>query len=126
VRKIFSREWYGVGTALLCAGLTSCGGLDPSPDGDETGASAECLWSAGSLDNTFGNSGVVVTRAVSPVGATNVALQTDGKIVVVATLADSPAAAQVFGVVRYLPNGTLDLGFGNRGVVRTDRVAKWS
>jgi uncharacterized delta-60 repeat protein len=77
------------------------------------------LATGGALDASFGNGGVVVTRAVSPVGATNVALQTDGKIVVVAALSDSSAAAQVFGVVRYMPNGTLDLGFGSRGVVRT-------
>jgi uncharacterized delta-60 repeat protein len=56
---------------------------------------------------------------VSPAGADNVALQSDGKIVVVGALSDSAAASQVFGVVRYMQNGAIDTGFGTGGVART-------
>jgi len=50
---------------------------------------------------------------------TNVALQADGKIVVIASLADFNVASLVFGVLRYLPSATLDPSFGSGGVVRT-------
>src|SRR5438105_6814395 len=72
----------------------------------------------GSLDPTFGIGGKVTTN-VNPNEVTNVAPQPDGNIVVVAALADFKIASQVFGVLRYLSDGTLDPNFGTGGVVRT-------
>jgi uncharacterized delta-60 repeat protein len=72
----------------------------------------------GSLDPTFGTGGKVQTN-VNPNQVTNVALQSDGKIVVIASLADFKIASLVFGVLRYLPSGALDPAFGNAGIVRT-------
>ena len=72
----------------------------------------------GSLDPTFGIGGKVTTN-VNPNEVTNVALQPDGNIVVVAALADFKIASQVFGVLRYLSDGTLDPNFGTGGIVRT-------
>jgi uncharacterized delta-60 repeat protein len=72
----------------------------------------------GSLDPAFGTGGKVQTN-VNPNQVTNVALQADGKMVVIASLADFKIASLVFGVLRYLPSGALDPSFGNGGVVRT-------
>jgi uncharacterized delta-60 repeat protein len=72
----------------------------------------------GSLDPTFGAGGKAQSN-VNPNQVTNVALQPDGKIVVIASLADFNVASLVFGVLRYLPSGTLDPSFGSGGVVRT-------
>lgn len=72
----------------------------------------------GSLDATFGTGGIVTTN-VSGSGdniANAVAIQTDGKIVVVGEVG-SPAE---FGVVRYNTDGSLDVTFGTGGIVTTD------
>ena len=68
---------------------------------------------AGSLDPMFGVGGKVTTN-VDTRQVTNVALQPDGSIVVVAELSVSQ-----FGVVRYLSDGSLDSNFGTGGIVRT-------
>jgi uncharacterized delta-60 repeat protein len=75
----------------------------------------------GTLDTTFGQGGKVVTsigagRAADEAYA--VAVQTDGRIVV-AGATDNGAAGLDFALVRYLPDGTLDAGFGNGGKVVT-------
>jgi uncharacterized delta-60 repeat protein len=70
----------------------------------------------GSPDAGFGEDGMVTT-AIAGGGdeARSVAIQPNGKIVVAGT--DS---GERFAVVRYLPDGTLDPGFGIDGIVRTD------
>ncbi|HEX2023409.1 MAG TPA: delta-60 repeat domain-containing protein [Acidimicrobiales bacterium] len=73
----------------------------------------------GSLDTTFGSGGKVTTS----LGAFNdrandLALQPDGKIVVVGNTFKSKDAA-AFAVVRYNANGTLDPTFGTGGKVIT-------
>ena len=70
----------------------------------------------GTLDNSFGSGGKVIT----PMGADYdyayaVVIQSDGRIVVGGT-ANSPAD---FALARYLTNGTLDPEFGNGGKVIT-------
>ena len=110
-------------TLLLCLALAGCGevgsGTGPAPSSvsasDRASVSSA---SSGSLDPTFGAGGKVQTN-VDPNQVENLALQRDGKIVVVAALADFKIAPTVFGVLRYLPNGALDPGFGSGGVVRT-------
>jgi len=75
-------------------------------------------WKAsGSLDDSFGSGGKVIT----PVGSSNdlrnaMALQNDGKILVAGC---SLGSNQDFAVVRYNPDGTLDTGFGSGGKVIT-------
>lgn len=66
----------------------------------------------GSLDASFGSSGVVLTDRGATSGANGVALQTDGKVVVTGHGAD-------FITIRYNTNGSLDSGFGSGGVVAT-------
>jgi uncharacterized delta-60 repeat protein len=71
----------------------------------------------GSLDSTFGSSGIVTTDLGANDGALAVALQADGKIVVAGN--GSPNNEVVFAVVRYNTNGSLDTTFGSGGIVTT-------
>ncbi len=69
----------------------------------------------GSLDAAFGQGGIVKTDyAGQPDEARAVAIQTDGKIVVAGRFAGAG-----LGLVRYHPNGSLDLSFGSQGKVST-------
>lgn len=76
---------------------------------------------AGSLDTTFGRGGKVVTSFVNSVAPfrsavpADAALQADGKILVAVGFDNSTIAAEAFGLVRYLSNGSLDTTFGRRG-----------
>jgi uncharacterized delta-60 repeat protein len=83
----------------------------------------------GTLDPTFGTGGLVTTDFGGFDQANGVALQPDGKIVVVGPLQGT------FGVARYNPDGSLDSTFGSGGKVITDAspsfdgafdVAAWS
>lgn len=71
----------------------------------------------GSLDSTFGSSGIVTTDLGANDGAQAVALQADGKIVVAGN--GSPNNESGFTVVRYNTNGSLDTTFGSGGIVTT-------
>jgi uncharacterized delta-60 repeat protein len=77
--------------------------------------------SNGTLDSSFGASGT----AASIASASALLLQSDGKIVVAGALTSKlnmpPAANDVgFGMVRYFPNGAIDLTFGSGGVAIVD------
>ena len=74
----------------------------------------------GSLDNTFSDDGIAIT----PIGDSDdigysVAVQSDGKIVVVGASQDSTGQFD-FAVVRYNDNGTLDNSFASDGKTTTD------
>jgi uncharacterized delta-60 repeat protein len=76
--------------------------------------------SDGSPDETFGRGGIVTTDFNTfndDVSA--ILLQPNGKIVAVGA-AKNAARYYDFALARYLPNGALDVRFGNRGKVRTD------
>lgn len=74
----------------------------------------------GSLDETFGVMGRVVTQlALGGSRGTAVALQADGKIVVVGTV-NKTASLQDFALVRFNPDGSLDTTFGVDGLASTD------
>jgi uncharacterized delta-60 repeat protein len=60
----------------------------------------------GSLDGSFGVAGKVETQDPAAIGAQNVAIQPDGKLVVAGGI-----------VARYSPNGSLDPSFGSNGKV---------
>lgn len=69
----------------------------------------------GSLDNTFGTNGVVIT----PIGsgheyAKSCVIQNDGKIIAGGPTIDANYNGR-FALVRYTSNGTLDAGFGTSG-----------
>ncbi|MEO2091099.1 MAG: hypothetical protein ABGY75_16650, partial [Gemmataceae bacterium] len=75
---------------------------------------------AGSLDPTFGTGGRVTTdfqiRTPSTDEGRSVAVQSDGKVVVLGSSGQS-GTGRDFAVVRYLTNGTLDPSFGSGGKV---------
>lgn len=77
-----------------------------------TTASTVAMAQAGKLDSSFGNNGIFASNFSnsSPVFATSVALQSDGKIIVGGE-AGNPGI-----VVRLNSNGTLDTSFGSAGV----------
>jgi uncharacterized delta-60 repeat protein len=72
----------------------------------------------GGLDATFGTAGIVAqtvtTGAGSGAGGQDLALQADGKILVIGDAAGSNAV-----LLRYATNGALDAGFGDSGIVLT-------
>ncbi len=74
----------------------------------------------GRLDRRFGTRGIVRTDVGgrSDEWAEAVATQPDGKILVGGGILAKGSAE--FALVRYRPDGRLDPGFGNRGVVLTD------
>ncbi len=68
---------------------------------------------ANPLDVSFGAGGKVITNILSyKTVAADVAIQPDGKIVVVGYTYDTSPAPTFFSVVRYDPNGSLDTTFG--------------
>lgn len=83
--------------------------------------SAPVLAAPGDLDRSFSMVGRVLTDFNGgPDFATAVAVQTDGKIVAAGSSAQTiGSSADAFAVARYYPNGSLDVGFGTGGKVRT-------
>jgi uncharacterized delta-60 repeat protein len=76
----------------------------------------------GDLDPTFGTDGKVLTDFDHSTDIANaVAIQADGKLVVVGTTyQDNDFSDEDFAVARYNPDGTLDKTFGTGGKVQTD------
>src|SRR5213083_808630 len=76
----------------------------------------------GDLDPTFGTEGKVLTDFDHSTDiAYAVAIQVDGKLVVVGTTyQDNDFSGEDFAVARYNPDGTLDKTFGAGGKVQTD------
>ncbi len=87
--------------------------------------SASISAAPGDLDPTFGNGGIVITNGHNANGNGNnlyaayaMAIQPDGKIVVVGEGFTNPDDSWDFAVVRYNPDGSLDNSFGG-GIVIT-------
>ncbi len=73
----------------------------------------------GSLDSTFGIGGKVVTSiGGNTAGASDIAIQSDGKIVA-AGISYSSGNSYKFALARYNTNGSLDTTFGTGGIVVT-------
>src|SRR5881275_1309374 len=77
---------------------------------------------AGDLDPTFGVGGMLMTDINRSTDIANaVAIQSDGKLVVVGqTYKHNDYSGEDFVVARYNTDGTLDNAFGSGGRVRTD------
>jgi uncharacterized delta-60 repeat protein len=71
----------------------------------------------GTLDESFGNNGVVITSFGGVTIPTSIALTSDGEIVIGGNY---NATYTKFLLARYTANGTLDESFGNKGVITTD------
>ncbi|GAA2875685.1 hypothetical protein [Streptomyces mexicanus] len=75
---------------------------------------------SGGLDPSFGGDGKVVDQDISAgLEGHGLAVQDDGKVVVLGSSYGGGFGAD-FVMARYDPDGTLDSGFGNGGVVVTD------
>ena len=101
------------GLALQSDGkLIACGFTIPLNGGTNTGRLAR-YDESGNLDPTFGVGGIVSTPAFER-GIAALALQSDGRIVVVGSTANELAVA------RYTTTGTLDSSFGSGGITTTN------
>ncbi|MGB5846995.1 MAG: hypothetical protein WBH40_00830 [Ignavibacteriaceae bacterium] len=73
--------------------------------------------SNGALDPTFGNGGIIVTEINGRRGKMDMAMQNDGKIILVGP--SEVESSHHFTVLRFNKNGSLDKSFGNNGVTKT-------
>ena len=106
---------FGYYTWASGLGLQSNGKIVVSGTGGETGGLLVARYDTdGSLDPTFGIGGKSIGAAVMSY-VRKLALQSDGKIVIVGT-----ACCYDFALVRYNTDGTLDMTFGTDGMVTTD------
>jgi uncharacterized delta-60 repeat protein len=82
----------------------------------------------GMLDPNFGTGGIVISNLQpGSDGAFDVAIQADGKIVVVGASGPSPSlSTSHFAVVRYNIDGSLDTSFGGVGYVVTTAFGNFS
>jgi len=94
--------------------------LVPAGASSESRLTLVRVTSGGTLDPAFGNNGKAVAP---PLGywdqATAIALEPDGKIIVVGSVSVAKHGTQL-GLMRYLPNGRLDTEFGTGGTVLTN------
>ena len=77
----------------------------------------------GDLDRTFGGDGTVVTDVGGDDCPSDVAVQRDGKIVVVGVSILPTGSA--FVITRYTASGALDRTFGDGGISRPDFDLGW-
>ncbi len=78
------------------------------------------LNSDGSPDTTLGGQGFVITNPSPGNDMTrDIAVQPDGKILICGSVNDMGANGSDIGLVRFLPNGALDLTFNGNGIVIT-------
>jgi LPXTG-site transpeptidase (sortase) family protein len=108
---------YGMGAALQADGKVVVVGYSGSyPDIEMAVARFNAN---GSLDTSFATGGWYISNFPYCAYAYDVAIQSDGKIVVSGEVQDGSEAGD-FAVWRFNANGTLDAGFGTGGVVTTD------
>src|SRR5260370_22641996 len=87
---------------------------------DDEFAVARCTC-AGQLDLSFGSEGIVTTHVgASGSAVQSVVLQPDERILVAGTAFSNGPTDDDFALVRYMPDGRLDTGFGSGGIVTTD------
>lgn len=90
----------------------------------DLGSINECFFAVcryntdGSLDNTFGNNGIVTTFIESTSSAYAIDLQEDGKILLAGNSKNTTHF--IFAICRYNTNGSLDNTFGGDGIVTTN------
>ena len=119
--KITSQEFQSNNGALalqsdgkIVVGGTRLGDLDPTTDD----LAVARLNTNGSLDTTFGGTGIVVGDFGNDEDGHDVLIQQGGKIVVVGKKSNN--AISGFVLARYNSNGSLDTSFGTNGQVVSD------
>jgi len=114
VRIDASGDDYGNAVAIQADGKIVVAGLSYS--NGQSDFMLLRLNADGSLDTGFGNDGIVVTDLSGIEEAEDVAIQADGKIVVVGSTFDSVAQLTKITVLRYNSDGSLDNSFDADGV----------
>ena len=74
----------------------------------------------GSYDESFGNTGAIVTQFDNGDQSTSLVCQPDGKIIQGGKTKSANLGEQEFALVRFMPDGSLDSSFGTNGKVVTD------
>jgi uncharacterized delta-60 repeat protein len=105
------------GLAIQSDGKIVLGGLG-GPTGEDV-ALARYL-SNGTLDRTFGNLGTSVTKIGFGVDVHGVALAPGGGILVAGSTFGATSQTEDFALAGFRNDGTLNLGFGQSGLVTTD------
>lgn len=107
---------YGFSVAIQTDGKIVMAGY--SPNGGNNDFALVRYTSTGSLDNTFGSGGKVITAIGGAADeGSSVAIQTDGKIVVAGM--SNNGTNRNFALARYTGTGSLDNTFGSGGKVTT-------
>jgi uncharacterized delta-60 repeat protein len=113
---------FGTGTYLSrAAAIQSDGAILVYGSYSGTSLALARVTSNGALDTTFDTDGKVTTNVSGSEGATNVALQADGKIVVSGYTSINFQYDMV--LVRYNTNGSRDTSFDGDGILLTDTGA---
>jgi uncharacterized delta-60 repeat protein len=108
----FHRSALVLGALLALVSTTTS-----TASAERTRQASVSLPAVGDLDPSFGVNGMVTTDfGPDGDGADAIAIQPDGKIVA----AGETAYGAAFGLARYNANGTLDVTFGEAGIVTTD------
>ncbi|MFN0175911.1 MAG: T9SS type A sorting domain-containing protein [Saprospiraceae bacterium] len=82
-----------------------------------------CAAQPGTLDQTFGTAGKVTTSfGLNDAQGRAIAIQPDGKIIVVGETYSNTTVVEDFALTRYNANGTPDATFGTNGLVVTDML----
>lgn len=118
----FPRTAGGVGIQIQPDGRILVVGQSPLRSRDQDPQFALARFTAdGAMDTSFGSDGTVMTSFSScdPAQATAVALQPNGKIVVVGHTGGGCGQAVGVALARYRANGRLDPTFGTAGLVTT-------
>ena len=119
VTPIGSGEDWGNALALASSGEIVLAGF--SHNGTHADFALARYSSAGVPDASFGTGGVVTTAAGAGTSyGAAVALQPDGKLVMVGDGYNGAANQYDFLLTRFNADGTVDTGFGKDGVVTTD------
>ena len=121
VMEIFNGlDNWASGVVLVDSSFLISGGIDQT-DGSSDSFIAKFRHD-GSLDPGFGEGGKTELTDTSQYSSANdLALQADGKVVVVGRLgeANNADSSDVF-LVRLMPDGSIDTGFGVNGIVNSD------
>ena len=120
---------FGMGGIVSGSANSLAADVAIQPDGKIAIVAGPSVWrylSNGSPDPSFGTAGEApVPTKDFPFGAfvpTALAIQTDGKIIVVGKGGDCGSDACGLGVVRFLPDGSPDPAFGGNGTVYRTRT----
>jgi uncharacterized delta-60 repeat protein len=117
-------DWEDLGESLVLSdGKILVSGTVAVPADEESGRTSSVVLarynSDGSLDTTFGNAGVTTPLAfsdeVSIVSPSDLAVQSDGRIVLAISAHSFASSAITMRVTRFNSNGTLDTTFGGAG-----------